>query len=60
MGIEEVQTKEIHNIINKIITENFPNLKKFCTFMYRKPPGQQTDLTKIEPPHHILSSKQQA
>jgi chromosome segregation ATPase len=29
MGIEEeVQAKEICNIVNKIITENFPNLKK--------------------------------
>jgi hypothetical protein len=31
MGIkegEEVQAKGIHNIFNKIITENFPNLKK--------------------------------
>jgi hypothetical protein len=30
MGIEEeaVQAKEIHNICNKIITENFPNLEK--------------------------------
>jgi phosphatidate phosphatase PAH1 len=31
MGIEEgeeVQTKGIHNIFNKIITENFPNLEK--------------------------------
>jgi hypothetical protein len=31
MGIEEgekVQTKEICNIFYKIITENFPNLKK--------------------------------
>jgi hypothetical protein len=25
---EEVQTKGIHNIFNKIITENFPNLEK--------------------------------
>jgi chromosome segregation ATPase len=25
---EEVQTKDIHNIFNKIITENFPNLEK--------------------------------
>jgi hypothetical protein len=25
---EQVQTKGIHNIFNKIITENFPNLKK--------------------------------
>jgi hypothetical protein len=43
MGIEEgeeVQTKGIHNIFNKIITENFPNLKK--VFKNRKPPGHQT------------------
>jgi hypothetical protein len=25
---EEVQTKGIHNILNKIITENLPNLEK--------------------------------
>jgi hypothetical protein len=28
---EEVQTKGIHNIFNKIITENFPNLEKNYT-----------------------------
>jgi hypothetical protein len=31
MGIEEgeeLQAKVIHNIVNKIITENFPNLEK--------------------------------
>jgi hypothetical protein len=31
MGIEEgeeVQAKEIRNIFNKLITENFPNLEK--------------------------------
>jgi hypothetical protein len=30
MGIEEeeVQAKGIHNMFNKIITENFPNLEK--------------------------------
>jgi hypothetical protein len=31
MGIEEgkeVQAKGMHNILNKIITENFPNLQK--------------------------------
>jgi hypothetical protein len=31
MGIEErkeVQANRIHNILNKIITENFPNLEK--------------------------------
>jgi hypothetical protein len=33
MGIEEgeeVQTKGMHNIFNKIIMENFPNLEKYC------------------------------
>jgi hypothetical protein len=35
MGIkeqEEVQAKRIHNIFNKIIRENFQNLKKVLTF----------------------------
>jgi hypothetical protein len=27
-GEEEVQGKGMHNIFNKIITENFPNLEK--------------------------------
>jgi chromosome segregation ATPase len=57
---EEVQVKGIHNIFNKIITGNFPNLEKVMPFRYRKPPGHQTGLTKIELPHGILSLKQQA
>jgi hypothetical protein len=55
MGIEEgeeVQAKGIHNIFNKIITENFPNLKKVL------PPGHQTVSTKIDPPRGMLSLKQ--
>jgi hypothetical protein len=35
MGIEEseeVQAKGMRNILNKIITENFPVLRKFCPF----------------------------
>jgi hypothetical protein len=48
----------MHNIVNKVITEKFPNLEKLCPFSYRKPPEQQTDLTKIELPHDILSLKQ--
>jgi hypothetical protein len=63
MGIEEgeeLQTKGIHNIFNKIITENFPNLEKTMPFRYRNPSGHQTDLTKIELPHNILSLNQQA
>jgi chromosome segregation ATPase len=63
MGIEEgeeVQAKGIHNIFNKIITENFPNVEKAIPFRYRMPPGHKTDLTKIELPHDILSLIQQA
>jgi hypothetical protein len=55
---EEMQAKGIHNIFNNIITENFIILRKFCPFRYRKPPGHQTDLTKIEPSYSILSLKQ--
>jgi hypothetical protein len=50
---EEMQTKDIRNIFNKIITEKFPNLEKTMP-RYRKPPGHQTDLIKIELPHDIL------
>jgi hypothetical protein len=63
MGIgerEEVQGKGIHNIFNKIITENFPNLKMLCPFRYRNSPGHQAHMAKIEPPQVILSLKQQA
>jgi hypothetical protein len=61
MGIEEeVQAKGMHNIFNKTITENFPDLEKLCPFRYRKAPGHQTHLTKIELPYNILSLKQQA
>jgi chromosome segregation ATPase len=61
MGIEEgeeVQAKGIHNIVNKIITENFQTCTKQCTFRYRKPSGHQTGLTIIELSHNILSLKQ--
>jgi hypothetical protein len=63
MGIEEreeVQAKGFHNIFNKLITENFTNLEKSMPLRYRMPPGHQTDLTKIELPHFILSFKQEA
>jgi hypothetical protein len=39
MGIEEVeemQAKGIHNIFNKIITENFPNLKKVLSIQVQE------------------------
>jgi hypothetical protein len=56
MGIEEeeVQTKGIHNIFNKIITENFPNLEKTMTIRVQGA-SRTPDLTKIELPHEILS-----
>jgi hypothetical protein len=62
MGIEEgkeVQAKGIHNIFNKIMTENFQIWRKLCQFRYRKPPEHQTDLTKVELLHDILSLKEQ-
>jgi esterase/lipase len=61
MGIEEeeVQAKGIHNIFNKIITENFPNLEKAMPIKVQEASRTQTDLTKIELPHDILSLKQQ-
>jgi hypothetical protein len=63
MGIEEgeeVQAKGIHNIFNKIITENFPNLEKTMLIQVQEARGYQTNLTKIELPHNIISLKQQA
>jgi hypothetical protein len=49
---EEVQAKRIHNIFNKRITENFPNLEKTMPFRYRKPPGHHTDLTNYPTTYH--------
>jgi hypothetical protein len=34
---EEVQAKGIHNILNKIITENFPNLEKTMPIQVQGP-----------------------
>jgi hypothetical protein len=56
---KEVQNKGMHKILNKIKTENFPNHEKVLPIQNRKPSGHQIDLTKIEPPHGMLSSKQQ-
>jgi hypothetical protein len=63
MGIEEgeeVQAKGICNIFNKIITENLPNLEKTMSVQVQEASRHQTDLTKTELPHDILSLKQQA
>jgi hypothetical protein len=63
MGIEEgkeVWAKGIRNIFNKVITENFPNLEKTMPIQVQKASRTQTEWTKIELPHDILSLKQQA
>jgi phosphatidate phosphatase PAH1 len=63
MGIEEgeeVQAKGIHDIFNKIIAENFPNLEKTMPIQVQEASRTPTDLIKIELPHNILSLKQQA
>jgi hypothetical protein len=57
---EEVQAKGIRNIFNKIIMENFPTLKKVLPIQVQEASRTPTDLTKITPPHSILSLKQQA
>jgi hypothetical protein len=62
MGIEEgeeVQEKGMCNIVNKIITKISQIQRKLCPYRYRKPSELQTDLTKINLPHDILSLKQQ-
>jgi hypothetical protein len=56
---EKVQVKGIDNVLNKIIAETFPSHEKEL-FRYSKPPGHQTDLTKIESLHSIFSVKQLA
>jgi hypothetical protein len=63
MGIEEgeeVQAKGIYNIFNKIIIINFPNLDKTMPIEVQKAFRHQTDLTKIELLHNMLSLKQQS
>jgi hypothetical protein len=55
MGIEgeEVQAKEIHNILNKIITENSPNHKKVMAILVQDPSGHQD---RTSPPHIIVKT----
>jgi hypothetical protein len=58
MGIEqgeEVQTKGVNNIFNKIITENFPNLEKVLANRYRKPPNR-LDQNRTSPCHIIIKT----
>jgi hypothetical protein len=43
IGGEEVQAKWIHNIFNKLITENFPNLRKVLPIQAQEASRHQTD-----------------
>ena len=47
---EESQLKGPENIFNKIIEENFPNLKEEMVIMYKKPTGHQINWTRKENP----------
>jgi hypothetical protein len=57
---EEVQAKGIHNIFNKIITENFPNLEKTMPIQVQKTSRTPNRLDQIELTHNLLSLKKQA
>jgi hypothetical protein len=55
-----MQAKGIHNTVNKIITENFPNLEKAMPIQVQEASRTPNRLDQIELPHSILSLKQQA
>jgi hypothetical protein len=55
---EEVQAQGIHNIVNKIVTENFPYLEKTMPIQVQEVSRTPNRLTKIELPHNTLSLKQ--
>jgi hypothetical protein len=63
MGIEEgeeVQTKGIHNIFNKIIKENFPNLEKVLPIQVQEASRtpNRLDQNKTSPLHIIIKTAQ--
>jgi hypothetical protein len=53
---EEVQTKGIYNIFNKIITENFPTLKKVLPIQIQEAFRTQNrlDQNRISPWHIVI------
>jgi chromosome segregation ATPase len=62
MGIEEgeeMQTKGMHNIFNKIITENFPNLENSIPIQMQEASRTPNRLNQNRATHGILSLKQQ-
>jgi hypothetical protein len=52
---EEVQAKGIHNIFNKIITENFPNLKKTMPVLVQEASRTPNRLDQNRTTHDIIS-----
>jgi hypothetical protein len=58
MGIkeEEVQVKGIHNIFNKIISENFPNFKKELSIQVQEASRtpDRLDQNRTAPQHIIV------
>jgi chromosome segregation ATPase len=62
MGIEEgeeVKAKGISNMFNKIITENFPNLKKTMPTQVQEASRTPNRLAQNRTTHNILSLRQQ-
>jgi hypothetical protein len=54
---EDMQAKGIENTFNKLIAENFSNLKKEGSYRYRRHSGHQTDKSRKEPLQGILQLK---
>jgi hypothetical protein len=55
---EEVQTKGIHNMFNKIITENFPNLEKVLPIQVQEASRtpNRLDQNRTSPQHIIIKT----
>jgi hypothetical protein len=55
---EEVKTKEIGNIFNKIVTENFPNLEKTMPIQIQEASRtpNRLDQNRITPQHIIIKT----
>jgi hypothetical protein len=55
---EEVQAKGIHNIFNKITTQNFPNLKKVMPIQLQEASRRpnRLDQNRTSPQHIIIKT----
>jgi hypothetical protein len=54
---EEVQAKEMRNIFNKIVTENFPNLEKTMPIQVQEASRTLSTPGQNKATHNILSLK---